>query len=58
MNYDLKNINNLGVPQGSGYPLYLFCEKTKKEILDTRMYTVHSPLNLKSHANQLPITKL
>jgi len=26
-----KNNNYLGVPQGSGYPLYLFCEKTKKD---------------------------
>jgi len=26
-----KENNNLGVPQGSGYPLYLFCEKTKKD---------------------------
>jgi len=23
--------NNLGVPQGSGYTLYLFCKKTKKD---------------------------
>jgi len=27
----MENNNNLGVPQGSGYPLYLFCEKTKKD---------------------------
>jgi len=26
-----KESNNKGVPQGSGYPLYLFCEKTKKD---------------------------
>ncbi len=26
-----KQTNILGVPQGSGYPLYLFCEKTKKD---------------------------
>ncbi|WP_281253632.1 hypothetical protein [Labilibaculum filiforme] len=26
-----KENNNLGVTQGSGYPLYLFCENTKKD---------------------------